>query len=329
MKRRLCAILLASGLAVSLLAAGVYAEETEMVTEADAGTEADAEDAETEEETDAKDEEESKEEDALAEMESDVEQLSEAESEAVEAESETVDVQEQMNEYMKQSIVQLLQQLSGMSDSELQTIIDEGDASSALIAANWTSVKQDLGNFVEVLDQQVETEGSILRAVSTVKYDGVGDRTTVTVTYEVDQSAQTFSVNWDVKYPMSTLMQQAALNTIMGLGIVFLTLLFLSFVISQLHIIPDMVEKVNSRGSLRKKAPAAGSTAPAAPAGSTAPAAAPAKKPAARKQEPLMDDLELVAVIAAAIAAAENTSTDGFVVRSIKKVNKSKWQKNA
>ena len=42
-----------------------------------------------------------------------------------------------------------------------------------------------------------------------------------------------------------------------------------------------------------------------------------------------MDDLELVAVIAAAIAAAENTSTDGFVVRSIKKVNKSKWQKKA
>ena len=164
MKRRLCAILLASGLAVSLLAAGVYAEETEMVTEADAGTEADAEDAETEEETDAKDEEESKEEDALAEMESDVEQLSEAESEAVEAESETVDVQEQMNEYMKQSIVQLLQQLSGMSDSELQTIIDEGDASSALIAANWTSVKQDLGNFVEVLDQQVETEAFSVRS---------------------------------------------------------------------------------------------------------------------------------------------------------------------
>lgn len=317
MKRRLCAILLASGLAVSLLAAGVHAEETdgaaEQVTEAEQVSE---------------DEEETVDEDALAEMESDVEQMSEAGSEAAAAESESVDVQEQMNEYMKQSIVQLLGQLSGMSDDQLQAIIDEGDASSALIAANWLSVKQDLGAFVEVTDQQIETEGNVLRAVSQVKYDGVDDRTGVTVTYEVDQAAQTFSVAWDIKYPMSTLMQQAAMNTIMGLGIVFLTLLFLSWVIGQLHLIPEMVEKINSRGSLRK-APAAGSTAPAAPAGAPAPAAVPARRPAAKKQEPLMDDLELVAVIAAAIAAAENTSADGFVVRSIKKVNKSKWQKRA
>ena len=34
-----------------------------------------------------------------------------------------------------------------------------------------------------------------------------------------------------------------------------------------------------------------------------------------------VDDLELVAVITAAIAASENTSTDGLVVRSIRKVN--------
>ena len=41
----------------------------------------------------------------------------------------------------------------------------------------------------------------------------------------------------------------------------------------------------------------------------------------------MTDDLELVAVISAAIAASENTSTDSFVVRSIKKVNRSKWQR--
>ena len=34
-----------------------------------------------------------------------------------------------------------------------------------------------------------------------------------------------------------------------------------------------------------------------------------------------VDDLELIAVITAAIAASENTSTDGLVVRSIRKVN--------
>ena len=44
--------------------------------------------------------------------------------------------------------------------------------------------------------------------------------------------------------------------------------------------------------------------------------------------EDAMDDLELVAVITAAIAASMGTSTDGFVVRSIRRAGKSRW-KNA
>ncbi len=37
------------------------------------------------------------------------------------------------------------------------------------------------------------------------------------------------------------------------------------------------------------------------------------------------DDLELIAVISAAIAAAEGTSTDGFVVRSIRRRQANRW----
>ena len=41
---------------------------------------------------------------------------------------------------------------------------------------------------------------------------------------------------------------------------------------------------------------------------------------ATKEEEELTDDLELVAVIAAAVAASEGqTSTDGFVVRSIRR----------
>ncbi len=46
------------------------------------------------------------------------------------------------------------------------------------------------------------------------------------------------------------------------------------------------------------------------------------------EEEELADDTELVAVIAAAIAAYEGTSTDGFQVRSIKRASTRKW-KNA
>ena len=53
-----------------------------------------------------------------------------------------------------------------------------------------------------------------------------------------------------------------------------------------------------------------------------APVAAPVAEPAV---EDVTDDGELIAVIAAAIAASEGkTSTNGFVVRSIRKVNRRK-----
>lgn len=110
---------------------------------------------------------------------------------------------------------------------------------------------------------------------------------------------------------MGKLMEQAGLNTLMGLGIVFLVLLFLSFLISQIHWIPDLIEGKNREKEAAKAA--------------AAPKAAPAPAPVAEEEE-YVDDLELVAVISAAIAASENTSADGFVVRSIKKANRRKWQ---
>ena len=92
-------------------------------------------------------------------------------------------------------------------------------------------------------------------------------------------------------------LERAGLNTVMGVGIVFIILIFLSCLISLFK----YVGKLSGEGKKEEKK-----------ASAPAPAAAPVVEET--------DDLELVAVIAAAIAAAENTSTDGFVVRSIKKV---------
>ena len=51
---------------------------------------------------------------------------------------------------------------------------------------------------------------------------------------------------------------------------------------------------------------------------------APAPVPVAVPVQEEADDSELIAVIAAAIAASEGTTTDGFVVRSIRKINRKK-----
>lgn len=96
-------------------------------------------------------------------------------------------------------------------------------------------------------------------------------------------------------------MAKAGMNTLMGMGLVFIILIAISLVIYCFRLVPYLENK-------KKQAQ---QDMIAAPAG----AAPVAVKPA----ENLTDDLELVAVISAAIAAATGSSADGFVVRSIKR----------
>lgn len=154
------------------------------------------------------------------------------------------------------------------------------------------------------------------------------EENTVTVTipaeFEKESGVLTFVYNYNKDYDQmipaymtlsevesfSSNMKGAAINTVMGVGTVFAVLIFLIMIIS-------LFKYVNKIGAKEEK--------PAAP--KAAPAPAPALAPAPVVEEDLTDDLELVAVISAAIAASENTSTDSFVVRSIKKVNRSTWRR--
>ncbi len=107
------------------------------------------------------------------------------------------------------------------------------------------------------------------------------------------------AINIEPVYNLGETMQKAGLNTVMGIGIVFVMLIVLSGVIKAFEIVPYLEKKF-----------AAKSAAPAEVKPATPVAAAP---------KAATDDLELVAVIAAAIAASTGASTDSFVVRSIKK----------
>lgn len=97
-------------------------------------------------------------------------------------------------------------------------------------------------------------------------------------------------------------MTNAGLNTLMGMGIVFAVLILISLIISCFKFLSYFENK--AKGD-QAAAPAVKET-PAVPAPVVAAA-------------PAQDDLELAAVIAAAIAASTGTSTEDFVVRSIKR----------
>ena len=108
-------------------------------------------------------------------------------------------------------------------------------------------------------------------------------------------------------------MAEAAVNTVIGISVVFLALLFICFIISLFKYINKFEQMVANKKAGK-----------AAPASQQAPAPAPVAEAV-----PETDDLELIAVITAAIHAYEeaqgNTVTGDLVVRSIKKRN-SRWQ---
>lgn len=112
-------------------------------------------------------------------------------------------------------------------------------------------------------------------------------------------SVDTVSINADMT--TAEIGEKAGLNTLLGMGTVFIVLILIMAIIYCFNIFAVIDKKKAAKAKNNDKAPA--------PVAASAPVV-----------EDLTDDLELVAVISAAIAASEGAvSTDGFVVRSIRR----------
>lgn len=199
----------------------------------------------------------------------------------------------------------LISQIAGFSDEEIENYLAQDDAFTTATMESWKSVKDELGAYSSIVSQDVEKDGDVVTISTVAQFEKA--KADVVLMLDLGQQMYT-SMTYSVQYSMAANMQRAGMNTLMGIGIVFLMLLFLSFVIGLFK----YIEKFQNVG--KKKA------AEEAPKAEEAPAPAIAQSEAA--DEDFADDLELVAVISAAIAAYENTSGDSFVVRSIKKSNK-------
>lgn len=124
------------------------------------------------------------------------------------------------------------------------------------------------------------------------------------VIYDRNLHATSFTTN--VEYTMAESMTKAGTNTLIGMGTVFAMLIVIMIIIYGFAIIP----KIQASAEAKKQAKTA-----------TEASVDNAIQGIVEREEDVTDDLELIAVIAAAIAASEGaTSTDGFVVRSIKRI---------
>ena len=106
-------------------------------------------------------------------------------------------------------------------------------------------------------------------------------------------------------YSFGEKMAKAGMNTLISISIVFAVLIVISLLISCFKIFPYLEAKKKEKAAAATKAVEADNSV--------------VTQIEQREEQELVDDTELVAVIAAAIAAYEGTSTDGFVVRSIRR----------
>ena len=171
-------------------------------------------------------------------------------------------------------------------------------------AESWDKAKVELGGIQEILGTSLSSDEEKITAI--VKVAGTTGRTAeVEILLDKRMAPQSITVNIDRSFGEN--MTNAGLNTLLGMGTVFVVLILIAIIIyllKYISVIEDMFKK--------KKEPKESA------------AAAAADKAVAQiiETEELSDDLELVAVISAAIAAYEEAaggSGDGYVVRSIKR----------
>ena len=188
-------------------------------------------------------------------------------------------------------------EMSGGNTEEAAMLINAMDS--------WKSASEEFGNYVSVLSDQTEVTITENKADVTVKiqgdkvYKGNKQRTATVEIVMTEKGYDSITISTD--YDISELMVKAALNTLLGMGTVFAVLILIYALIACFNFIPKIQQK------LQRKSAAAES----------APTAAKAEQPTFIAEEET-DDTELIAVIAAAIAASEGAvSADGYVVRSI------------
>ena len=175
----------------------------------------------------------------------------------------------------------------------------------------------DLGAYVGVKEYEGATEDSDGNITYSTVYEFEDHDMRMSLEYNSDNVVTT--VTLDPVYSTGEIAEKAALNTLIGMGSVFVVLIILCFLISCFKYIHMAEEKAG-------KSKKCGEEKPAQPAPVSAPAA-PAPVPAAPVPAPA-EDRQLVAVITAAVAAAMGTSSDGFVVRSIRRRSGNKWKKS-
>ena len=166
---------------------------------------------------------------------------------------------------------------------------------------NYEKALPDMGDYQSVTDHEIIYDDGILMNV-TVQ----GSLRPANVEIMLDEELVLLSIATNVTYTFGETMTKAALNTLMGMGTVFAVLILIIALISSFALIPKIQEAFSGKKEEKKVAETK--------------VVQQIVKNEEVAYEDVTDDTELVAVIAAAIAAYEGSgSASGYVVRSLKR----------
>lgn len=125
-----------------------------------------------------------------------------------------------------------------------------------------------------------------------------------------DKNLHVTSITVNTVLGLDESMENAAVNTMIGMGTVFLMLIVIAIIISLLKFVPSIVDAFTKKPEEKNNESVEKAIENIV-----------AREEADDETEDESDDNELVAVIAAAIAASEGAaSVEGFVVRSIRRI---------
>lgn len=201
-------------------------------------------------------------------------------------------------EQLQSSAQSTIATLLSLTDEDKANYLAGGQELTVNLITRWDEACEGVGAYVGLDEFTVTKSGKTLTTDQKVMFE---ERPVIVSFIYKYSTMELEDVNINAVQTLGEKMSNAGMNTVMGIGTVFVILILICLIIYAFRLIPYFMNR-------KQKGAETAVSAVDSPV---------VEQIVAR--EARTDDLELTAVIAAAIAAASGTSTDDFVVRSIKR----------
>lgn len=242
--------------------------------------------------------------------------------------SKTQDSSEYITEETMKSVsTNLITQLSQLSNDEIQKMVDSPNIQISTTTEEavtykgfykmWLSTISEFGSYMEFKDFEYSVDNHDVFAKMTLVFE---DGTAEFIMTASEETMTIASIQLNRDQTFGEKMKNAGLNTLMGMGTVFVVLIFIAFLISLFKYI-NKAEAHFAKRKLDKELEMMedGEVIDAADA--------PVVLDIIPEAAAQADEHELVAVITAAVAASLNTSVDKLIVRSIRRRGSNQWKR--